>query len=802
MGGDVGGGKRALASSFNSPFAACFQLCLPHNQRMRAFQKTATFVMATVFTLSVACKDGNANTPADENKTSQSPPTKPAVQTKDKSKSAKSDPNHKFTNRLAKEKSPYLQQHKHNPVDWYPWGAEAFAKAKKENKPIFLSIGYSTCHWCHVMERESFEDEEVGALLNKHFVCIKLDREERPDIDRIYMAATVMITERGGWPMSVFMTPEKKPFYAGTYFPKAQFMNLSSQVAGFWEKPDTEKRLRADADTITQSLQEGMKLTKPEDPQLKVKSIEDAIAIVKRTFDPDFGGFGTPGQWAPKFPQPSEPALLLRYGVEHGDKEAVDMVLKTCDEMADGGIYDHLGGGFSRYSVDREWLVPHFEKMLYDNAQLVHLYLDAYLVTGKTKYADVATDIIRYVLRDMTHKDGGFYSAEDADSEGHEGKFYCWTKTGLKKLLTKEEAAVVIRRYGITERGNFTDHSHPEPLKNQNVLSIVDPKLSDAEKKLLASAKAKMFKERATRIRPHLDDKILSSWNGLMLGALARAHSVLGKPEFLKAAEKNLAFIQAKLWDAKTKTLYHRWREGEHDTIQLLHAYGYQLGGVLELYETTLNPDHLTFAIELAEGLLKRFHDKAEGGFWTAEGSDDSIVRLKEERDGAEPAAASVAVVALLKLGAITEREEFTKAGVGTLELYSDSLVRKPYALPHMLGALDFWLHTPWRAVVAGKSGEAKTAQLADAVHRVYQPNKVVLGNAGPVEKFALQQKPEASGPVVFICSGSLCKLPTADAKEIRGHLAKPATVRGAPTGGGSPLIQVNPDKNPKQPEK
>jgi len=736
------------------------------------------------------------NKKTEGNKTgSQDPKQKEAVMPKpENSKGAK----HKFTNRLAKEKSPYLEQHKHNPVDWFPWGEEAFAKAKKENKPIFLSIGYSTCHWCHVMERESFEDEEVAEILNKHFVNIKLDREERPDIDRIYMASTVKINRgNGGWPMTVFMTPEKKPFFGGTYFPKEQFMKLATQVGELWKDKEKEKRLREDADKITSLVEEDLKVTASKDAQLKPDYIETAISVIKRTFDPEHGGFGQPGRWAPKFPQPSEPLLLLRHGAEHSDKEAVDMVLKTCDEMADGGIYDHIGGGFSRYSVDRKWLVPHFEKMLYDNAQLIQLYLDAYLISGKTKYADVAAGIIRYVLRDMTHEGGGFYSAEDADSEGHEGKFYCWTKAELEKLLTKEETTLIIRHYGVTEHGNFEDHSHPEPLKNLNVLSIVDPELSDSENKLLKSAKAKMFKERAKRIRPHLDDKILSSWNGLMLGALARAHSVLDKPEFLEAAEKNLAFTQAKLWDAKTKTLYHRWRDGERDSVQLLHAYGYQLGGVVELYESTLNPDHLDFAINLAEGLLQRFHDKEAGGFWTAQGSDDLIVQLKEERDGAEPAAASVTALALLKLGAITERKDFSQAAEDTLRLYAKTLEQKPFALPHMLASLDFWLHKPWRTVIAGKPDDAKVAQLACTVHRIYQPNKVVLGNVGAVEKFARTLDPGTSGPVVYICSGQECKLPTADPKEIHDHLQKSATSRNQPAVGGSPLIQLEPGKKP-----
>ena len=760
---------------------------------MRALQKTALLAAAVAMGIALAaCSQGNA---AKEPTPVQAKDKTPTETTEPK---AKGEGKHKFTNRLAKEKSPYLQQHKHNPVDWYPWGEEAFKKAKEENKPIFLSIGYSTCHWCHVMERESFEDEEVGEFLNKHFISIKLDREERPDIDRIYMACTVMVSQgNGGWPMTVFMTPEKKPFFGGTYFPKKNFLHLLNQVSGFWAKPDTNKVLRNDADKITARLRSEMRIVPVADADLNATSIEAGIGIVKRTFDPEYGGFGSPGRWAPKFPQPSEPLLALRYGVEHGDKEAIDMVLKTCNEMAEGGINDQLGGGFARYSVDREWLVPHFEKMLYDNAQLVELYLDAYLITGKTKYADVAADIIRYVLRDMTHKNGGFYSAEDADSEGHEGKFYCWTKAELEKLLTPDEVKVVIRHYGITEKGNFEDHSHPEPIKNLNVLSVVDPKLTDAEQKLLATAKDKMFKERAKRIRPHLDDKILSSWNGLMMGALARAGAVLGKPEYTAAAEKNFAFTKANLWDAKTKTLYHRWRDGEHDQVQLLHAYGYQLGGVVELYETTLNPDHLQFAIDVANSMLEKFQDKKDGGFWTAANSDDLIVQLKEERDGAEPAAASVAAIALLKLGTITEQKQFTEAAEKTLKLYAERLAEKPYALPHMLAALDFWLHKPYRAVVTGKHDDATVKNLAAQVHRVFQPNKVVLGNAGPVEPFAKSLKSGPSGPEVSICSGSECKMPSADPKVIRGHLGKKASLRGKLTGGGSSLIQINPGEKP-----
>src|ERR1043166_7095281 len=394
-------------------------------------------------------------------------------------------PAHSHTNRLAREKSPYLLQHQHNPVDWYAWGEEAFAKARKENKPIFLSIGYSTCHWCHVMERESFENEEVAAYLNENFVSIKVDREERPDVDKIYMTFVQAMTGQGGWPLNIFLASDLKPFYGGTYWPpepkhgRASFLQVLQQITKAWQQ--RRDQLANSSDQLHQRL---LELTHRETNHaiiLTNAALRQAGRELKQGYDADHGGFGT----APKFPSPSHPAFLLRYGVRFQDKEAVEMVLHTCEKMAAGGIYDQIGGGFCRYSTDEKWLVPHFEKMLYDNAQLLNLYLDAYLVSGKGQFADVARDIIRYVLRDMTHPDGGFYSAEDADSEGKEGKFYCWTRDELSKLLSREEFTVAARYFGVTEKGNFVDHSDPDPLPNQNVLSIVNPSLSGNERSLL-----------------------------------------------------------------------------------------------------------------------------------------------------------------------------------------------------------------------------------------------------------------------------------------------------------------------------
>ncbi len=682
------------------------------------------------------------------------------------------------TNRLAREKSPYLLQHQHNPVDWYAWGEEAFAKAKKENKPIFLSIGYSTCHWCHVMERESFENDKVAEYLNQHFVSIKVDREERPDVDKIYMTFVQATTGQGGWPLNVFLTTDRKPFFGGTYFPpdnrygRTGFLQLLEHLQNLWTTRTND--IADSANDIHAKLSEATAAREPGELAHTNDILRRAAAQMKGTYDPQHGGFGG----APKFPQPSQPRLLLRVAKREGDADAIRMVLKTCDHMAAGGIHDQLAGGFARYSVDAEWLVPHFEKMLYDQAQLVELYLDAWLVSGETRYADTARDILDYVLADMTHPDGGFYSAEDADSEGHEGKFYCWTRAELIDLLTPEEFKVAGRYFGITEHGNFVDHSHPTPLPNQNVLSIVDPKITDSERALLASAKRKMLHARAKRIRPHRDDKVLASWNGLMLGAIARAAVALGDDKYRAAAEKNLAFLQAKLWTPPADkgahpvgSLSHRWRDGEKDQVQLLEGYAFLLAGVVQLYEATLDEQHLAFAIELAEAMLARFYDSENGGFWqSGPDAQDLILRLKEDYDGAEPSGNSIAVMALLRLGKITERQDFTAAGEKSLRAFASRMQQTPQALPAMLQALDFTMQEPKRVVLAGDAKKPAARALLKAIHAVYQPNKVVLGNSGPVEPFA-KTLPTKPGTVAYVCTGTSCLPPTSEPATIKASL-------------------------------
>jgi uncharacterized protein YyaL (SSP411 family) len=647
------------------------------------------------------------------------------------------------------------------------------------------------------MERESFEDENIARLLNEHFVSIKADREERPDVDKIYMTFLQSTSGQGGWPLNVFLTPALKPFYGGTYFPpdnrhgRPGFLNLLQQIHQLWvtkqshiidSAADIHERLKlnAEKDSATHLL-------------LNPETLHNAARLFKGEYDPSHGGFGG----APKFPRPSQPAFVLRYGTRFKDEEAVRMVVHTCERMAAGGMYDQLGGGFARYSVDAEWLVPHFEKMLYDNAQLIHLYLDVFLVSGERKFAEVARDIIRYVLRDMTNPEGGFHSAEDADSEGHEGKFYCWTKDELSKLLKPEEFDVAVRCFGITDKGNFVDHSHPSPLPHQNVLSLVDPMLAEDEKPLLESAKKKMFDVRAKRVRPHLDDKVLSSWNGLMLGAIARAYSILGDETYRVAAERNLSFIQAKLWvpshhaagvlpreeiagrsqnlrqddDNAPGTLYHRWRDGERDSVQLLDAYAFLLSGVIDLYEATLEPNHLVFALALGESMLARFYDQENGGFWqSASGATDLILRVKEDYDGAEPSGNSVGILALLRLAAITDRRNFKHAAEKSLRLFASRLHRLPQAVPYLLSALDYWLEEPRRVVIAGDTQADETRRLIHVVHSVYQPNKAVLSNSGPVEPFA-KTLPVQDAPVVYLCTGTACQPPTRDMEKLKAIL-------------------------------
>ncbi|MCB1127101.1 MAG: thioredoxin domain-containing protein, partial [Verrucomicrobiae bacterium] len=624
---------------------------------------------------------------------------------------------------------------------------------------------------CHVMERESFEDAATGAYLNKHFVSIKVDREERPDVDQVYMTFVQATSGGGGWPLNVFLTPDLKPFFGGTYFPptpapgRPAFRQLLEQIVNVWEtRPDDVHR---SADSLHGQLQAFAARAQNPDTRISGAWLDHAAAVMMSEHDPVHGGFGG----APKFPRPCQPAFLLRHFHRTSDPEALRMVAHTCERMAAGGMYDQLGGGFARYSVDERWLVPHFEKMLYDNAQLTGLYLDLWQITGRERFAEVARQTIRYVLRDMTHPAGGFHSAEDADSEGKEGKFYCWTFEELRHLLPPEELAVAARHFGVTAAGNFLDHSDPDPLPGQNVLSIVEPALTPAESNLLASAKARLFEARTRRVRPGLDDKVLTSWNGLMLGALARTHAVLGDESYRAAAERNLGFIQAHLWDAESRTLYHRWRDGARDNAQLLADHAFLLNGVLDLYEATLAPGHLPFAVTLADVMIERFHDEVGGGFWqSAKGTDDLILQLKDDYDGAEPSGNSMAAMGLLRLAAITGRVRFREVADDTLRLLATRMEHAPQAVPAALAALDFSLQEPLRVVIAGGS-EDQRAGLLRAVHQSYHPNRVVLGTEGPVEEFARQLPADTDSSCAYVCTGNACQAPARNPEELNARL-------------------------------
>lgn len=669
-------------------------------------------------------------------------------------------------NRLAKEVSPYLRLHAKNPVDWYPWGEEAFAKAKKENKPILLSIGYSTCHWCHVMERESFENKEIAKILNKHFVAIKLDREERPDVDKVYMTAYQTMTgQTGGWPLNMFLTPDLTPFFGGTYFPPSDrsgrmgFKSVLNQLKDAWANKQEEvvtsaQQLRKHL--LDSSVADELTETVPEAAVLEI-----AVQMLMSSGDPQKGGWGK----GPKFPMPSHLRYLLRSWKRSGDSKVLDFVELTAREMAKGGIHDHLGGGFHRYTVDGKWLVPHFEKMLYDQGQLLDFYLDLYQVTKKQEYADVADSLCKYVLRDMRADGGAFYCAEDAQSEGKEGKYFCWTSIELKLLLKADEFTEICAYFGVTDEGNFYDHSDPEALKAQNVLSLVkgDQWLSEkpGREALVLSGIKKMQVARSARIRPSTDDKILASWNGIMIGALQRAGIVLGKKKYSDAAKKAMAFVKREMWDGKR--LAHRWHTDGIDASAQAESYLLMLQASRRCYEMTLDPELLKFAVDLAEASIVLFHDPKNGGFFGSAVADDVIVRLKGDYDGAIPTASSIAVMEFLKLSEITGRKDFKDIAEGTFRAHGEHLMLAPTSLTGMLQALDLYHSKRQRLVLAvGANGDAKFhAEVAAG----YRPNLTMMGNEGLVDNFEKGLKPQGKKTTAYLCEGESCQAPVTDPK-------------------------------------
>ncbi len=690
-------------------------------------------------------------------------------------------------NRLASEKSPYLLQHACNPVDWYPWGEEAFAKARREDKPIFLSVGYSTCHWCHVMERESFEKEEIADVLNEHFVSIKVDREELPNVDRVYMTFVQATTGSGGWPMSVWLDPNLKPFFGGTYFPpdsrfgRPGFKDVLLRMAEAWQK-DREKLVTLGSRNI-ESLREHMAGEKASG-DLSASFLDAGSSYYRVSYDSKWGGFGG----APKFPRPVNLNFLLRYHARAGDELALQMALHTLREMAKGGMYDHVGGGFHRYSVDNRWHVPHFEKMLYDQGQLVVSYLEAYQITKDRFYSEVARDILDYVLRDMTHPEGGFYSAEDADSvidpahpeEKGEGAFYVWTQEEMEKILGRKEAELVAYHYGVQRGGNVLEDPHGE-FPGKSILYVAHSAAESAShfgisedevNRKLSAARPKLFDARAGRPRPHLDDKILAGWNGLMISACAKAFQVFGEAPHLQAARRAAEMVLEKLIEAESGRLKRRYREGEAAFAAAAEDYAFLIQGLLDLYEASFEIRWLQAAAALQEKQVELFWDSEGGGFFSNTGEDPSILlRMKDDYDGAEPSSNSVSAMNLLRLAQMSDRDEWRQKAQSAMQAFADRLKQFPQALPQMLVALDYFLSKPKQIIIAGEPEAQDTKAILDVVHRRFLPNKILLladGAEGQAElskrlSVISTMKPLKGKATAYICENFSCQLPTAD---------------------------------------
>jgi uncharacterized protein YyaL (SSP411 family) len=681
-----------------------------------------------------------------------------------------------YANRLSRESSPYLLQHAHNPVDWYPWGDEAFAKARTENKPIFLSIGYATCHWCHVMERESFEDPEIARILTDHFVSVKVDREERPDVDKIYMTAVQAMTGQGGWPLSAWLTPELEPFYGGTYFPpesrhgRPSFRQILLRIAELWKERAEE--LRGHGRTFVSQLREmGTRERLP--GRLDDVAVLDAAARrFKAEFDPNHGGFGG----APKFPRPSTPWFLLHHADRTGDAEALRMVKETARGMIRGGIHDHVGGGFHRYAVDERWLVPHFEKMLYDNGLLMGLFSDLHRVEPDGELAEAVAGIDRWLSGRMAQADGGYHSAEDADSEGREGLYYVWRVEELEEVLTGEEWDLVRRVCGCTKGGNFLDHSDPDPLPGLNVLSIEQPPRSAEEGRILKGAWAKLGERRSRRVPPLLDDKVLASWNGLVLSGYARAFRAFRRPEYLEKARRLAGFLETRMTDPETGLLRHCFRQGRLGGVTLLDDYAFCMAGLVDLYEADPAVRWLRKAMVWADDLIRLFGDAERGGFWQSlEGDPHLPARVKEDYDGAEPSGNSVAAVALWKLADLTGEDHYREAARGVTACFRDRLEQLPAAVPHLLVALDLAVRSPVQAVVAGNPDDPATRVLAGVLEERWDPGRITVWADVEHPSPLVRAQASAGGPPrVYLCRNFACGLPVVDPEELRRQLARP----------------------------
>jgi uncharacterized protein YyaL (SSP411 family) len=671
-------------------------------------------------------------------------------------------------NRLINEKSPYLLQHAYNPVDWYPWCDEAFERAKIEDKPIFLSIGYSTCHWCHVMEKESFEDEEVAKILNENFIPIKVDREERPDIDTVYMTICQAMTGHGGWPLTIIMTPDKKPFFAGTYIPKHSrygrigLIELLQKVVEIWK--ENKDKVISLAEQITSEIKEA--LEKIEKGNIIDETIFTlAYKELEENFDPEYGGFGE----APKFPTPHNLMFLLRYWKRTGNAKAIDMVEQTLKGMWLGGIYDQIGFGFHRYSTDRKWLVPHFEKMLYDQALISLACIETYQATGKEKYAVLCSEVFSYVIDNLTNTDGGFFSAEDADSEGEEGKFYLWEYSELEKILNQSELNFVIENFNIRKDGNYIDELK-RSRTGKNIFHL-SSELEGEKRKIWESIRLKLLKHRNNRIRPLKDDKILTDWNGLTISSLAKGYLTFGVEDYIKIAEKSANFILKNMLTNDGKLL-HRFRDGEAKINGHLDDYAFLAWGLIELYEATFKTKYLKKAIELTNKMIELFWDENNGGFFLSE-NEDVLFKQKEIYDGAIPSGNSVALLVLIKLSKITGRSDLNELTYKLVETFSGTVSKHPSAYTFFLSAFGFLIGPSFEIIIVGKSSD-DISKIQKLLNSKFIPNKILLykptdreDEINLIAPFLTHYKEIDGKTTIYICTNYECKQPVTSVEEM-----------------------------------
>ena len=681
----------------------------------------------------------------------------------------------KHSNRLSQETSPYLQQHAHNPVDWYPWGEEAFAKARAENKPILLSIGYAACHWCHVMEKESFENEEIAALMNSLFVNIKVDREERPDVDQLYMRYVQLLTGSGGWPMTVFLTPQLKPFYGGTYFPpenrygRPGFRRLLQLISDYYhnQKDDLNKNLKKIEMAITASFSEinGQKLPDR-------NTFNQACKRLAEMYEPEYGGLGN----APKFPAVQAFNLFLRKYANDGEQRYLDMVTHTLKSMGKGGVYDQLGSGFARYSTDNSWLVPHFEKMLYDNAQIVQLYLDTYLITKDEFYLQIVKEILAFVMREMTDPEGGFYSSFDADSEGEEGKFYIWDKKEIIQILGEENGEIFCAYYGVTEQGNFEGKNILNVVTDIPTLAVRFKTDEEVVQGSIADSKEKLFQIRKNRIPPALDDKILLSWNALMHSAFAKAYQVLGDKAYETVIRHNIAFIQKKM--VRDNTLFHTYKDGIAKQNAFLDDYAYLIQALLDAYEALYEPSWLRWADELTRQANGIFWDENNGGYYYTSADEQLLHRIKDENDQSIPSATGVMLMNMLRLYSVNENSDYITRTEALFKKYEPVFVKNPYGYASYLNALDFYLNKP-KEILLVQGKRTAVQPMLKAIFTEFIPNKVVLvinleGGNEAIQSSVFQDRNTVNDmTTAYVCHNFICSMPVTNAATLRQLIKK-----------------------------